>query len=71
VEGQNDCRNYHPFDSRKTINPEEDSPKEEDFPEAEDSLEEEDFPEAEDTPEEEEYRLEDPQEVVGDHHHHQ
>jgi len=61
VEGQNDCQNYHPFDSRKMINLEEDF-QEEDSPEEEDSLEE------GDTWEEEEYHLGDHQEAVGDHH---
>jgi len=52
----NAYQNYHPSDSHKTINQEEE-------------LQEEDSPEEEDTPEEGEYRREDHQEVDGDHHH--
>ena len=67
AEDQNSCWSCHPFGSHKMINQGEDS-REEGFLEEEDFQEEEDSPEEEDIQEEEEYRLEDHQEVVGDHH---
>jgi len=72
AEDQNSCPNYHQSDYRKMTDPE-DYPKEdspEDSREEEDSREgEEDSLEVEDTRAEEEYRLEDHQEVDGDHPH--
>jgi len=74
VEDQNDCQNYRPFVSHKTIEltgdplGEEVFPEEEVSPEEEVFLEEEASPEEEDTQEEEEYHPGDHQEAVGDHH---
>jgi len=73
AEDRNNCRNSLLFDFRKTIDPTEETPQEEDF--QEDSLgveafrEEEASQEAEDTQEAEECHPEDHQEVVGDHRH--
>jgi len=67
AEDRNNCRNSLLFDFHKTINPTEETPREEDSREVEASRAEEDSQEEEDTQEAEECRLEDHQEAVGDH----
>jgi len=73
AEDRNNCWNFLPFDSHKTIDPAEETPQEEDS--QEDSLEaevsraEEDTQEVEDIQEAEECHPEDHQEAVGGHRH--